>query len=203
MADINWLAFLSFSLATTFTPGPNNISSASMGVLHGYKNTLRYLTGIVTGFFLVMLLCGWVSTALLQAFPPLEKILRFIGAGYILWLAFETLRANYAFEEEDQALLGFTRGFLLQILNPKAIVYGLTQYSTFLAPTTGNPVHLVFSALFLATLSFSSVSMWALFGAAIRTYLHDPRIRRSVNLVLSLLLVYTAIELSGLLSAIL
>jgi threonine/homoserine/homoserine lactone efflux protein len=42
-----------------------------MGVLHEYKRTFKYLLGITTGFLFVMLLCGWVSTALLRIFPPL------------------------------------------------------------------------------------------------------------------------------------
>lgn len=77
----------SFVLVTTFTPGPNNISSASMGILHGYRATLRYLSGISTGTFLVMLLCGWISSTLLQVFPAVKGVLRIVGALYILWLA--------------------------------------------------------------------------------------------------------------------
>ena len=202
MMDINFFAFLPFVLITTFTPGPNNISSASMGVLYGYRDTLKYMLGIVTGFFLVMLLCGWTSTVLLKVLPSFETALRFIGAGYILWLAFETLKTSYTFQESNQSPMGFGRGLLLQVLNLKAIVYGLTLYSTFLVPITDNSALLVLSATFLATLAFCSVSAWALFGSAIRTVLHQPRIRQSVNLVLSLLLVYTAIELSGLVAAV-
>jgi cysteine/O-acetylserine efflux protein len=202
MANINFVACLSFVLITTFTPGPNNISSASMGVLYGYRRTLKYLLGIVIGFCFVMLLCGWISTALLRVFPSFETALRVIGAGYILWLAFETLRTSYTFRESDQALMGFGRGLLLQVLNAKAIVYGLTLYSTFLAPITDSLALLVLSALLLAAINFCSVSTWTLFGSAIRTVLHQVRIRQFVNLVLSLLLVYTAIELSGLVAAI-
>jgi len=126
---INFVAFFSFVFVTTFTPGPNNISSASMGVLHGYKKTLKYLFGISTGFFFIMLLCGWISTALFKVFPSFEIVLRFAGAAYILWLAIETLKATYTFKDNDQSLLGFSRGLLLQVLNPKVIVYGLTLYT--------------------------------------------------------------------------
>ena len=201
MLNVNWMPFLSFVLITTFSPGPNNLSSASMGVLHGYKKTLNYLAGIAAGFSVIMLLCGWISQTLLAAFPAFEKVLRMIGAAYILWLAFETVRASYTFKE-DQALLGFPKGLLLQVLNPKVIVYGLTLYSTFLAPVTTNLVTLMLSALFLALVAFCAVSTWALFGSGIRTYLRQPNVQRAVNLVLSLLLVYTAVELSGLLTMI-
>jgi len=99
------IALASFVVITSFTPGPNNISSASMGILYGYKKTLGYLSGIVTGFFLVMLLCGWISKTLLYIFPSFESILRIIGALYILWLAWHTLMASYSFNEDDQNLL--------------------------------------------------------------------------------------------------
>ena len=200
--SIDLVPFLSFVLVTTFTPGPNNISSASMGVLHGYKKTVKYCLGIATGFFGVMLLCGLISTTLLRILPGVETPLRIAGAGYILWLAFETLHTSYTFEDTDQRPLGFGRGVLLQVLNLKAIVYGLTLYSTFLSPITDNPAYLTLSTLFLTSMAFCSTSTWALFGASIRTCLHQPRIRQGVNLILALLLAYTAIELSGLLSVI-
>ena len=200
--SLNLIPFLSFVLVTTYTPGPNNISSASMGVLYGYRRSLRYLLGIATGFFLVMLLCSVISGTIRVLVPAFGTVLRFAGAAYILWLAYETLRATYAFEDRDRGEMGFLRGLLLQILNPKAIVYGLTLYATFLLPVTGRPGQMLVSAAFLAFVAFTAVTTWALFGSAIRTSLHRPRIRQGINVALALLLVYTAVELSGLLELI-
>ena len=196
---IDLLSLASFVLITTYTPGPNNISSASMGVLFGYRKTSKYLIGITTGFFLLMILCGWISKTLLELFPAFEGYLRIIGAVYILYLAWHTFRASYDFDEEDQKVLGFTRGFLLQILNPKAIVFGLTVYSTFLGSVELSFIFLLLSAAILAGLAFTAISTWALFGAAIRTYLKNKAISRVINTLLSLLLVYTALKISGVL----
>ena len=194
----DWTAFLSFALATTFSPGPNNLSSANMGVLYGFRRTFRYLLGISTGFLGIMLLAGLVSATLRRAFPPFEGILRLVGAAYILWLAYATLRASYTIKEDVQPLVGFSRGFFLQILNPKVVIYGLTQYSTFLAGAARQPATLILSALFLASLCLASVSLWAAFGSAIRARLRQPQVRRGVSIALSLLLIYTAVKLSGL-----
>jgi cysteine/O-acetylserine efflux protein len=188
---------------TTFTPGPNNVSSASMGVLYGYRRALPYLAGIAAGFVGVMLLCGGVSTLLLGAFPSIERVLRWIGAAYIPWLAYHTLRASYGFESDDgqaSTPMGFGRGLLLQALNPKMIVYGLALYSGFLAPVLGSPWLRVGSAIFLASVAFVAVSFWALFGSAIKAFLRRPRARLAVNWVLAFFLVCTAIELSGVLA---
>ena len=75
-------ALLAFVLISTFTPGPSNISSASIAVAHGYKDTLRYQAGLAAGVFLMMLLSGLLSTTLLRFFPVLEPMLRYAGAAY-------------------------------------------------------------------------------------------------------------------------
>ena len=193
----NLLPLVSFVLIATFTPGPSNISSASMGVLHGYKKTLNFLVGLAAGFFLVMLLSGWISTTLLRLFPALEPALRYIGAGYILYLAVGILKASYTFTEQDVKPLGFVHGLILQVLNPKMIVYAFTLFAAFLAPITGNVTLLVGTVVLLTMTAFCATSAWALFGTVIKTYLHYPWVTPAVNIILSLFLVYTAIELAG------
>jgi cysteine/O-acetylserine efflux protein len=85
------------------------------------------------------------------------------------------------------------------VLNPKLIVYGLTLYSTFLSGVVTNYVTLILSALIVTAIGFCSISTWTVLGATIRTHLDRPRVKQVLNTALSLLLVYTAIELSGLL----
>jgi len=193
---MDYLSLATFVLITTFTPGPNNISCASMGILAGYRKTLPYIGGICAVFFLVMLLCNQFAHVLLALFPAFEAIIHIASAVYILWLAYHTARASYTFDEGDQDLLGFWRGFFLQILNPKALAFGLTIYGTFLAGAM-SPVVLAASAAVLAAMVFCAVTTWTLFGTFIRSTLKRPGLKRAFNLVLSLLLVYTAVEISG------
>ncbi|MDH3576034.1 MAG: LysE family transporter [Desulfobacterales bacterium] len=197
---IDFIPLVSFVMVTTFTPGPNNISSASMGVLYGYRDAIKYLTGITVGFFFIMLLCAYVSSTLLKFMPSAEPVLRIIGAAYILWLAIGTARASYTFNSTDQSPMSFKKGFFLQALNPKVAVYGLTLYSTFLSSVADNLLVLTVFALLFALTAFCATSTWAIGGATIRKHLHQPRVRVLVNTVLALLLVYTAIDLSGIAS---
>jgi cysteine/O-acetylserine efflux protein len=191
------LPIISYILISSFTPGPSNISSASVAVLHGYKNTLKYQAGLAAGVFLLMLLSGLLSTTLLRLFPTFEPIMRYTGAAYILYLAVGILRASYSFTEKDAKPVGFVHGLLLQILNPKLFVYAFTLFSAFLVTTTENMSILVVVVTLLAIVSFCATSTWALFGTAIKTYLHHPRLKKVINILLSLSLVYTAISLAG------
>jgi cysteine/O-acetylserine efflux protein len=195
----NLFPLLSFILISTFTPGPSNISTASMGILHGYKNTLNYQLGLAVGVLLMMLLSGWISTTLLSVFPAIEPILRYTGAAYILYLAFGVLKASYAFTEKETDRLGFMHGFILQVLNPKLTIYAFTLFSVFLTPITNNTALLVLVAVLLSATAFSATSVWALSGAAIKTYLHQPRVKAMFNGLLALLLVYSAVNLVGVL----
>jgi len=170
-----------------------------MAVLYGYKNTLKYQMGLAAGVFLLMLLSGLLSTTLLNVFPALEPIMRYLGAAYILYLAVGILKANYTFAEPNTQPLGVTNGFLLQILNPKLVVYAFTLFSAFLTAMTGSIIRLILISILLAGISFAATSLWAVFGTTIKTYLHYPRAKAGVNIILALLLVFTALDLAGLL----
>jgi len=196
--EIGWVSLVSFGLIAAFTPGPNNISCTSMGVLHGYKKTLPYILGIITGFFFVMLACALIANTLLTLLPSIEGVLRIAGALYVAWLAVETLRASYHFEPGEQKPLGFWRGMMLQVLNPKAIVFGIAIFSTLLLPIKGQMLLQIASAVVFSILVFLATSTWTLFGSAIRRKLRNANVRRAVNIILAVMLFYTAVELSGL-----
>jgi len=198
---IDFGTLIPFVLITTFTPGPNNLSCASMSINFGIKKTMNYIYGIVTGFFLLLLLCGFFSNLLFTAIPSVEPIMRWIGAAYILYLAYGTFRVSFSLQEKsEQYLWGFYKGVLLQFLNPKAIIYGLTLYSVFLNPLIGNPLYIILFSLGLALVGLCAVLIWAAFGAIINQYLHHLKLRIILNSILSLLLAYTAVKISGILS---
>jgi cysteine/O-acetylserine efflux protein len=194
----NLFALVSYVLISTFTPGPNNLTATSLGVVHGYRNSLPFQAGMALGMFAVFLASGWVSGWLLSVFPAVEPVLRLAGAVYILYLAVSLLKASYAFDEGGAKPVGFLGGMGLQLLNAKLLVYTLTLFATFLAPITGAPALLVLAAALLALVGFCAASTWALFGTAIKVYLRQPRVKTVINTALALLLVYTAVELSGL-----
>lgn len=166
-----------------------------MALAHGYQKTLSNQVGLASGVFLLMLISGLFSTVVLNIFPALEPIMRYVGAGYILYLAYWTLKTSYSFTNDNLNPLGFVHGFMLQILNPKLFIYAFTLFTVFLSPIRENIVFLVLVCILLAGVSFCATSLWALFGTVIKNYLHTPRLKTSVNIILSLLLAYTAFTL--------
>ena len=198
--NIDLVSLFSFAIITTFTPGPNNISSASMGILYGYKKTLPYLLGISVGFFVVMIVCASLSSTILKVFPASEKYLRWVGGIYIFWLAIGIWKSDYAISEKTRAPKAFLKGFVLQLFNPKGIVYGLTLYTSFLTPISSRPVVLAFFAVGFALVAFAAISTWTLCGAGIKIKLKNVMFRKTTNGLLALLLIYTAVDISKILT---
>lgn len=199
MMSASIFPLISFVLISTFTPGPSNVSSASMGVLYGYRMTLKFLLGLAAGAFVMFLISALVATTFLTLIPAVDPALRWIGAAYILYLAVMILRASYHDAPTGMKPMGFAQGLLLQLLNPKMIVYGLTLFSVFLAPIADNLILLFLAAALLTATAFCATSVWALFGSLMNRFLRQPRIALVVNIVLALFLVYAAVEIAGVL----
>lgn len=197
MLEIEALPFFTFILVTTFTPGPNNISSATMGLNLGYRKSLPYLLGILFGVAAVTFSCGLLFGSLVKVIPVLAQWLRWFGAIYILWLAWGTLRATWPVEgvEAASTRMGFLRGAFLQLLNPKLFVFAISLFATFLQPLAGKPLPLLFAVLLLGVIDFTSISIWTLCGAALSKNLGNIKVRKAVNACLSLLLVYSAVAI--------
>jgi cysteine/O-acetylserine efflux protein len=195
---IQWAALVSFVLVTTFTPGPNNISAMSSGITYGYGKSLKFLSGIVVGFFVVMCICALIATMLFKSLPFVEPYLQVIGSLYIVWLAIHTFMSSLNADAPSAKALGFHDGLLLQVLNIKVIVYGLTLYSTFFASISGKEILIGLSATALAIIGFAAISLWNLAGTSLSRFLQKAVLRRILASALSLLLLYSAAESSGL-----
>lgn len=190
--QIDLFSTFMFAFITTFSPGPNTISSHAMGLNYGYRRSLPYFFGIATGFFSIMLISAALATFFQQVMPRMVSFLTVAGSLYILYLAYHVLTSSYAFSQTAVKPLGYSNGLLLQLLNPKVIILGLTVYATFLKDMSRTPINLILSALCFTLMSFSALSTWALFGLGLSRLLKTEATRRLVNAVLSLLLVYTA-----------
>jgi cysteine/O-acetylserine efflux protein len=190
---MNWISFLTYALITTFTPGPNNIMSLSNASRLGVRRTLPFNFGVFAGFSIVMLLSTMLSTALYAVLPAIKTPMLFVGAAYLLYLAWKTFKST-GVQEESSLKSGFLSGLLLQFVNPKGIVYAIVSMETFIIPHYhGRTFALIGIALLLASFCFASTVCWAAFGSVFK--LLFSKHRKATNTVMALLLVYCAVSL--------
>jgi threonine/homoserine/homoserine lactone efflux protein len=189
---VNFFPFLAYVFVTSFTPGPNNILSMTYGMRYGYRGTLKFLLGIISGFTVLLVLCGWLNSFLTSIVPQAKLWLNILGAVYMVYLAYHILRSGPVEENSQKKdLNSFQAGFVLQFVNLKGILYGVTVYSIFITPSYSSPLQVVVFALILAVVGFLAISSWAIGGDLFRSLLKKHY--RWFNLVMAALLVYTAI----------
>jgi cysteine/O-acetylserine efflux protein len=188
----NLYPFLAYVFVTTFTPGPNNVLSMTNGARYGYRDTLRFLTGVTSGFLVVMLIAGLLNIALVRVVPQLHFWLSLLGAAYMLYLAAHIVFSQPAKEGARQPEFNsFGAGFALQFVNVKGILFGVTVFALFITPVYRSLLVVDLFALLLACVCFMAVSSWTLGGNLFRNFLR--KYERTFNLVMGAMLVYTAI----------
>jgi cysteine/O-acetylserine efflux protein len=190
----NFLAFLSYVLVTTFTPGPNNIMSMSNASRYGFRKSIFFNVGIFVGFFIIIALCSIFSVTLYSLIPSIKPIMTYIGAVYILWLAWKTYKSEpHNDSNSEKQTNTFLSGLLLQFVNPKVIIYGVTTVSTFIVPYYSSVFVLTGFSVLLAFVGFVATCCWSLFGSVFQKLLVEKD--KVVNIIMALLLVYCAISL--------
>jgi cysteine/O-acetylserine efflux protein len=183
---------LAYVFVTTFTPGPNNILAMSNAMRDGYQKTFRFLLGIFSGFFVVMLVCGLLNFVLLNLLPQVKVWLTIFGAAYMVYLAVHLLGAKPPENSPEQdGRNSFLAGFGMQFLNLKVILYGITVFATFIIQPGQSPLTVSLFAPLLAAIGFVSTSCWALGGVLFRRLLQ--KYERWFNVAMAALLIYTAL----------
>jgi cysteine/O-acetylserine efflux protein len=187
------IAFLTYAVLMTFTPGPNNVSASALGVRVGYRRSLPYLLGITTGFIIIMLCGGFLTEFLTRNYAVISPYLKWVGALYMAWLAVSLFLPHSS--KKAVARDGYAGGLFLQFVNPKGILYGITVYASFSSILTGNIGRTLGSAVFLTMIGFAAISTWALVGSALSRYFERPVFRLVFNIVMALLLAYSALSI--------
>ena len=187
------LPFITYAIATSITPGPNTITSASAGMTLGYRGSLPYMFGIISGFFTIMIVAGLLTNVLTKANPHVIEVLKWIGVVYILWLAsvpFLKYKSNTATSKNSSYT--FLSGLSLQLVNIKLMVYSTTIYSSFALLIGTSTTTVLLSALFLSAIGFGTISLWAFVGVSLSKFFKDRVFYFVFNGILAVLLIAVA-----------
>ena len=190
------LAFLLFSIATSATPGPNNIMVSAAAANHGFRATIPHILGIAVGLAVMLLVFGSGLAGPLAADPRLHRILRWVGVAWMLWLA-----AKIAFAEgpltggRGRPPLSFLGAVLFQWINPKAWLIALATVATYTTAEGSLYRQVALLALLSFLVSIPCVAAWAALGAGASRFLMTPRRLRLFNVAMALLLVASLVPL--------
>jgi len=139
------LIFMMAGLALNLIPGADMMFCLSQGLKSGRKTGFAASLGIATGSIIHVLLAAFGLAALIAANPLAFELLRWAGVGYLVWLAVQALRSPMQIDlpedaKRSQPMKAWRDGVLVNLLNPKVIVFTLAFLPQFVDPERGSTV---------------------------------------------------------------
>ncbi|MEU6312939.1 leucine efflux protein LeuE [Streptomyces sp. NPDC047014] len=135
-------------------PGPNSLYVLSVAARRGVRTGYKAAAGVFTGDAVLMALTAVGAGALLRASPLVFTVVKFLGAGYLAWLAVGMMRGAWALwrtrRQRDEAAEAapaeaagserpYRRALLISLLNPKAILFLMSFFVQFVDPSYAYP----------------------------------------------------------------
>jgi len=178
------------------TPGPNNSILTASGIKFGFIRSVPNIIGISSGHGIQLaLVCFGLGSLFLQ-FPILLEILKYIGACYLLYLAWKMFGSlNISITDEKSSPLKYHEAILFQFVNPKAWVICITAVSLFYPEKENLIIGTLFLVIMSTIINLPSISMWAFGGSVIRHYLSNEKLKKIIEWLLAILLFGTAISI--------
>ena len=182
-----WIAFVIAAMIVLVIPGPTILLVISQSISHGRRAVVPLVTGVTLGDFTAMTLSLLGLGAILAASAALFSVLKFIGAGYLIYLGLKLWRSNPekheisgpATKASNRSL--FKGTFAVTALNPKSIAFFVVFLPQFINPQVlAAPQLIVLGATFLLLASINA-TLYAVFAGHLRDTMDSSRVRRWFN----------------------
>lgn len=168
-----WVLFFSAAFAINISPGPDIIYILSKTIAQGRRIGFASSLGVCTGAIVHVLAAALGLSAILASSAIAFSIVKYIGAGYLIFLGIQALRSKgLSFDSpvknntEISAWQAFRQGALVDILNPKAAIFFMAFLPQFIRPEAGHNSAQIFFLGLLVILVAIPVEFFIVFTAA-------------------------------------
>ncbi|MCJ7872837.1 LysE family translocator [Phaeobacter sp. J2-8] len=187
-----FLALAGFAIATSVTPGPNNMMLMASGANFGVRRSIPHMLGIISGFPAMIFLVGVGVMQVFDAWPGLRDALLVASVVYMLWLAWKIATAAPPPENNTEVTsrsrpLSFLQSAGFQWINPKAWTMGISAITVYAA--SRDLTAILWVALIYVGAGMISTTVWVVLGQQIRRILRNPRHLRLFNILMAGLLI--------------
>jgi threonine/homoserine/homoserine lactone efflux protein len=195
-----YAAFLGVMTVLAWTPGPANLFAVATGMQRGKRAALTGMVGMNLGTAVWFAAAALGLSALIEAYPGVFQVLAYVGAAYVGWLGLQSLRGalqaqadagpSHVLIRTDRSAFG--DGFVVQVANPKALLFFVAVLPPFLDLDRPAAPQLAMFAAGTLGMDMISMSAYGLGGAALSARMAEPRFRRAFALMVGLLLLSAA-----------
>ncbi len=186
----SWLAFLGASIVISFAPGPDNIFVLMQSVIYGKKAGLKIISGLCSGLLIHTILVTVGISGLIRASATAFFALKVVGCVYLVYLAYLAWTApTMILAEEDsssvpQEMSSFAwwrRGLIMNLTNPKVIIFFLAFFPQFLSDTRNHAVQMIIMGLTFIAATIFVFGLVAVFAELVRKLVSTSRVQKIIN----------------------
>ncbi|MDQ4045264.1 MAG: LysE family translocator [Chloroflexota bacterium] len=196
------MAFALAAIVLVAIPGPNLIYIITRGIHQGPRAAIVSSLGVQAGMVVHVVLAALGLGAVIASSPLLYDALRYAGAGYLIWMGIGLIRRRGVMEAADVKVQRasmrrlFLHGMVINLLNPKVILFVLALLPQFVDPARGSTVtQMLALGSVLIVVALISDSLYALASGSVGSWLrrhpessrHSDRISGLVYLALGLI----------------
>lgn len=135
----------------------------------GGKKESRFFLGIFAGYYAVQAICAIFVFGVSSFLPDVLKTLKYIGAAYILWLAFHIAVSKPDMDNNSKSA-SFIKGFMLQFVNVKIYMFGITALTGYITDYSTSLDVLLLFEMIIATIGTVATITWIGLGILIQKY---------------------------------
>ncbi|MGP5644668.1 LysE family translocator [Psychrobacter celer] len=173
------------------TPGPGVFATIAKAMTQGSWAALPLIIGLAAGDTIYMVFSAYGLSALASNFNTLFTIVKFVGAGYLFYLAYkmwttvpsEIITGNIALKSKNEGLKSVTSGFLVSISNPKVILFYISLLPSFFPVTSLTGVDITILCLVIFGCAIIAMMMYAFMASYAQKRLKSPKARQKFNRV--------------------
>jgi len=198
-----WLAFLGAAVAISISPGAGAILSMASGLTNGVRRTYWAIIGLEIGLMAQLALVAVGLGALLASSTLAFNIVKWLGVGYLLYLAIRQWRTaglelstQLGPARDDSARALVVRGTLVNVTNPKGLVFLLAVLPQFVTPAAPQTPQYLLIGITMVAVDLVVMGGYASLAARVLGWLRTPRQQTMVNRTFSGLFAAAAIGLS-------
>ena len=183
------LAIQGFALASTWTPGPNNMMLSNSGATFGFRRSYPHMLGVIIGAAAMVFVVALGLGEAFQSSALLRETLKWCGAALLLYIAWRVATAG---QPQDGDVGGgrpftFLEAFAFQVINPKVWMMSIGVSSAYLSGAAPLAEAVAIGVAFIVS-NTTSAHGWTAFGAAMREWLAVGGRLRIFNLAMGIAL---------------
>ncbi|EKO3985463.1 homoserine/homoserine lactone efflux protein [Vibrio fluvialis] len=183
-----WLAYVATAIVFSLAPGSGTVNSISNGLSYGTRKSLASIAGLQIGLAIHIMLVGAGIGALVAQSALEFTIIKWVGAVYLVWLGIQKWRdrSSLVADAATQTLSAGTllrKAVLINLTNPKSIVFLVALFPQFLDPARDQMTQLLVLGITTVTIDSFVMLGYTSLASQMGRFIRSDRIMRKINRV--------------------